>query len=72
MAFFYGLVQRHPNTEGEDGIYGDYIREVDPVGKTVWEWWAMTGSNCRHPRCKIENNVNVVLENNLILQALLP
>ena len=27
-----------PNTEHEDGIFGDYIREVDPAGKTVWEW----------------------------------
>ena len=27
-----------PDTEHADGIYGDYIREVDPNGKTVWEW----------------------------------
>ena len=29
-----------PKTEGKNGIYGDYIREIDPTGKTVWEWHA--------------------------------
>lgn len=27
-----------PGTEKNGVIYGDYIREVDPAGKTVWEW----------------------------------
>jgi hypothetical protein len=25
-------------SEHEDGIWGDYVREVDPAGETVWEW----------------------------------
>ncbi len=25
-------------TEHKDGIWGDYVREVDSAGKTVWEW----------------------------------
>ena len=29
-----------PGTEHEDGIYGDYIREVNVAGETVWEWHA--------------------------------
>ena len=29
-----------PGTEKEDGVYGDYIREVNPAGETVWEWHA--------------------------------
>ena len=29
--------QEHP-----DGIYGDYIREIDKEGNTVWEWHATT------------------------------
>ncbi len=29
-----------PGTEHEDGIYGEYIREVNSAGKTVWEWYA--------------------------------
>lgn len=29
-----------PGTEHEDGMYGDYIREVDTQGNTVWEWHA--------------------------------
>ena len=29
--------QEHP-----DGIYADYIREVDPKGNTIWEWHAAT------------------------------
>ncbi|MEE2998508.1 MAG: aryl-sulfate sulfotransferase [Pseudomonadota bacterium] len=27
-----------PNSEHEEGIFGDYIREVDPNGTTIWEW----------------------------------
>ena len=27
-------------TEHKDGIYGDYSREVNPAGETVWEWHA--------------------------------
>ncbi len=37
-----------PGTEHEDGIYGDYIREVSPAGETVWEWHA-------HENMEIEN-----------------
>lgn len=33
-----GIVgEEHP-----DGIYGDFIREIDQAGKTVWEWHAAT------------------------------
>lgn len=28
--------------EHADGIYGDYIREINPDGNTVWEWHAAT------------------------------
>jgi hypothetical protein len=27
-----------PGSEHELGIWGDYIREVNPVGETVWQW----------------------------------
>lgn len=27
-----------PGSEHADGIWGDYVREVDPAGETVWEW----------------------------------
>ncbi len=27
-----------PGSERDEGIWGDYIREVDPAGDTVWEW----------------------------------
>lgn len=27
-----------PGTEHDGVIYGDYLREVDPAGNTVWEW----------------------------------
>ena len=27
-----------PGSEHEMGIWGDYIREVDPSGETVWQW----------------------------------
>jgi len=27
-----------PGTEKDGVIYGDYIREVNPAGETVWEW----------------------------------
>ena len=37
-----------PGTEHEKGIYGDYIREVNQAGETVWEWHA-------HEHMKIEN-----------------
>ena len=31
-----GIVgQEHP-----DGIYGDYIREIDQQGDVIWEWYA--------------------------------
>lgn len=29
-----------PGSESENGIYGDYIREVNQKGETVWEWHA--------------------------------
>ncbi len=29
-----------PGSEHEDGIWGDYLREVTPAGETVWEWHA--------------------------------
>ena len=29
-----------PGSEHKDGIWADYVREVDPAGKTVWEWHA--------------------------------
>jgi len=38
-------------TEGKDGIWGDYIREVTPDGETVWEWHA-------HEEMEIENYPN--------------
>lgn len=38
-------------TEHKDGIYGDYIREVNPAGETVWEWYA-------HENMEIENYPN--------------
>ena len=31
-----------PGTEHEDGIYADFIREIDQDGNTVWEWHAAT------------------------------
>lgn len=40
-----------PGTEHEKGIYGDYIREVNPAGDTVWEWHA-------HENMEIENYPN--------------
>ena len=27
-----------PGSEHADGMWGDYIREVNPAGETVWEW----------------------------------
>jgi hypothetical protein len=27
-----------PGTERKEGVWGDYVREVDGAGKTVWEW----------------------------------
>lgn len=27
-----------PGSEHKQGIWGDYVREVDPAGRTVWEW----------------------------------
>src|SRR5262245_33747291 len=29
-----------PGTEHEGVIYGDYVREIDVAGTTVWEWHA--------------------------------
>lgn len=29
-----------PGTDRKDGIWCDYIREVNPAGETVWEWHA--------------------------------
>ena len=29
-----------PGTDRKDGVWGDYVREVDRAGKTVWEWHA--------------------------------
>lgn len=29
-----------PGTEKSGVIYGDYVREIDPAGNTVWEWHA--------------------------------
>ena len=29
-----------PGTEEEEGMWSDYFREVDPQGRTVWEWHA--------------------------------
>jgi hypothetical protein len=38
-------------SEDAAGIWGDYIREVDPEGNTVWEWHA-------HEELEIENYPN--------------
>jgi len=35
-------------SERDEGIYGDYVREVNPAGETVWEWMA-------HEHMEIEN-----------------
>jgi outer membrane protein assembly factor BamB len=29
-----------PGTEKDGVIYGDYLREIDPAGNTIWEWHA--------------------------------
>ena len=38
-----------PGTEKNGVIYGDYVREVDPSGKTVWEWHAQDLELERYP-----------------------
>ncbi|MCC6473914.1 MAG: aryl-sulfate sulfotransferase [Burkholderiales bacterium] len=38
-----------PGKEKDGMIYGDYIREVDPSGKTVWEWHAQDLEIERYP-----------------------
>ena len=43
-----------PGTEGPDGIWSDYVREVNPAGETVWEWHA-------HEQMEIENYPNCPL-----------
>ncbi|MBW1998893.1 MAG: aryl sulfotransferase [Deltaproteobacteria bacterium] len=41
-------------TEHEDGIYGDFLREVDPQGQTVWEWHASTDQEIeKYPICPL-------------------
>lgn len=41
-------------TEHKDGIWGDYIREVSPDGKTVWEWHAQTDQVIEnYPMCPV-------------------
>jgi hypothetical protein len=32
-----------PGTEHEGVMYGDYVREIDARGTTVWEWHAQDG-----------------------------
>lgn len=31
-----------PGSEHEDGVYGDVIREINPDGEVVWEWFVGT------------------------------
>ncbi|MFM9970997.1 MAG: arylsulfotransferase family protein [Burkholderiales bacterium] len=38
-----------PGTEKDGDIYGDYIREIDPAGKTVWEWHSQDLEIERYP-----------------------
>ncbi|MFM9971659.1 MAG: arylsulfotransferase family protein, partial [Burkholderiales bacterium] len=41
-------------TESKEGIWGDYIREVSPEGKTVWEWHAQTDQDIdKYPMCPV-------------------
>lgn len=41
-------------TEHEDGIYGDFLREIDPQGRTVWEWHAATDQEIeKYPICPL-------------------
>lgn len=37
-----------PGSEHKDGIWGDYVREIDSTGETVWEW------HC-HEHMKLDN-----------------
>jgi hypothetical protein len=38
-----------PGKEKDGVIYGDYVREIDPSGKTVWEWHAQDLEIERYP-----------------------
>ena len=38
-----------PGSEKDGVIYGDYLREIDPSGKTVWEWHSQDLEIERYP-----------------------
>lgn len=41
-------------TEHEDGIYGDFVKEINPAGETVWEWHAATDQEIeKYPLCPL-------------------
>jgi hypothetical protein len=44
----------HPGSEHKDGIYGDFIREITPDGKTAWEWHVDTDMEIeKYPLCPV-------------------
>ncbi len=44
-----------PGSEKDGAIYGDYIREIDPSGRVVWEWHAQDLEIERYPLNMVGN-----------------
>src|SRR3546814_9789245 len=60
MIFFFVMIRRPPRSTRTYTLFPyTTLFRSDLPGKEIMretclpgKWWAMTGSNCRHPRCK--------------------